>query len=350
MGTITFRSNQANAYTLVPNSFIDNEMRDANGDHVKIYLYLLRCAGNGSRSLSLSSMADQFDCTEKDVTRALRHWQSKGLVSLTERGTEILEIQLVSEQASERVETTPAPAEATAQQPTRIARDGIPKLEEHRMREILIMAETYLKTTLTPNQIMTLYGFHDTLGFSADLIEYLIEYCMELNKGSLPYMEKVALSWAEKGVRTVSEAKKLAAGNGKEYFEILRAFGIRDRHPTKSETKYMDKWLRQYRVPMALILEACDRTMRKPNQSAPFVYADKIISNWHGRGLRTLREVQELDEQHRREQQERYAAVRQTAAARAPKATDNGNRFNDFDQRTTDLDELEAQLSGLPLP
>ena len=35
------------AVTVVPDSFIENQMLGANGDYVKIYLYLLYCAKNG---------------------------------------------------------------------------------------------------------------------------------------------------------------------------------------------------------------------------------------------------------------------------------------------------------------
>ena len=56
--------------TIVHNIFIDQYMPYANGEYVKVYLYLLRCADTG-RELSLSSIADIFDYTEKDILRAL---------------------------------------------------------------------------------------------------------------------------------------------------------------------------------------------------------------------------------------------------------------------------------------
>ena len=42
---------------------------------------------------------------------------------------------------------------------------------------------------------------------SADLIEYLIEYCVENGHTSMHYIQKVALSWCERHIKTVSEAK-----------------------------------------------------------------------------------------------------------------------------------------------
>ena len=49
--------------TVVKNAFIDQYMPQANGEFVKVYLYLLRCANTG-RDLSLSSIADALEHTD----------------------------------------------------------------------------------------------------------------------------------------------------------------------------------------------------------------------------------------------------------------------------------------------
>ena len=67
--------------TPVENRFIDLYMPSANGEFVKLYLYLLRCAYSG-RDLSVSSIADFFDHTEKDVRRALAYWEKLSLLQL----------------------------------------------------------------------------------------------------------------------------------------------------------------------------------------------------------------------------------------------------------------------------
>ena len=67
--------------TVVENIFIDQYMPKANGEFVKLYLYLLRCAAAG-KELSLSSIADVFDHTEGDVKRALAYWEKLHLLKL----------------------------------------------------------------------------------------------------------------------------------------------------------------------------------------------------------------------------------------------------------------------------
>ena len=72
---------QVNA-TLVANDFIDHYMSKANGEFVKVYLFLLRHLDDPYSQLTISTIADSLDNTEKDILRAFRYWESEGLLSL----------------------------------------------------------------------------------------------------------------------------------------------------------------------------------------------------------------------------------------------------------------------------
>ena len=80
----TFKINNSGGIqaTLVANAFIDHYMLQANGEFVKIYLYLLRMLHNPSAEISLSAIADDFSCTEKDVMRALNYWKKVHILDL----------------------------------------------------------------------------------------------------------------------------------------------------------------------------------------------------------------------------------------------------------------------------
>ena len=70
--------------TLISNRFIDGFMPQANGEFVKVYLYLLRCVQSHAYNFTISEIADKFNNTEMDVIRALRYWQKTGIVNLDE--------------------------------------------------------------------------------------------------------------------------------------------------------------------------------------------------------------------------------------------------------------------------
>ena len=82
MAEITLHKKNGTSTTEIPNRFIDEYMTNANGEFVKIYLYLLRCMNSPGCSFSISRTADKFDHTEKDIRRALTYWEKMNLLRL----------------------------------------------------------------------------------------------------------------------------------------------------------------------------------------------------------------------------------------------------------------------------
>ena len=70
--------------TLISNRFIDDFMPQANGEFVKVYLYLLRSVQSHAYNFTISAIADKFNNTEMDIIRALRYWQKTGILRLDE--------------------------------------------------------------------------------------------------------------------------------------------------------------------------------------------------------------------------------------------------------------------------
>ena len=82
MGTIKLEGSSQTMATIVSNYFLDEYMPNANGEVVKIYLYLLRALSSPDMDISICHIADIFNHTEKDVVRALRYWEQIGLLDL----------------------------------------------------------------------------------------------------------------------------------------------------------------------------------------------------------------------------------------------------------------------------
>ena len=75
--------------------------------------------------------------------------------------------------------------------------------KQESVAELLFIAERYLGRILTPTDMNSILYWYDGLGFSTDLIEYLVEYCVSKGHTSIRYIEKVALAWADNHITTV---------------------------------------------------------------------------------------------------------------------------------------------------
>ena len=74
--------------TLLPNAFVDNYMIRANGEYIKVYIYLLRMVSDGA-NFSIPCLADVLELTERDVTRALKYWEKESLLRMELKDGEI---------------------------------------------------------------------------------------------------------------------------------------------------------------------------------------------------------------------------------------------------------------------
>ena len=208
--------------------------------------------------------------------------------------------------------------------------------EQKEIRQLFYVAEQYLQRPLTSSEQGDLVYYYDNLQFSTDLIEYLLEYCISKGSASRHYMRRVALSWAEAGISTVLQAKQETNLHNRNYFTVMNAFGIKGRGPAAPEQETMARWFNEFGFTVDIILEACRRTIRQTHQPN-FQYADKILEQWHISGVKSLSDIERLDQQ-RRNEQKKPAQKTQTP----PKSA--GNRFNNFSQREYDYNQLEKQL------
>ena len=362
MAMITLQNSSNSGVTILTNNFIDNYMPEANGEFVKVYIYLLRLLSDTSVPFSLAQMADHFFCTERDIVRALKYWEKEKLLTLTYRSNEdIADIILnmppvkseTSESATQTISATRSAVKQTSttqeqpSQPEKKAARASSSLSPDRVKELkqndeivqlLYIAEQYLGKTLTPTEMKKILFFYDELKFSPDLIEYLIEYSVSRGHKSIRYIETVAMAWAEEGITTVTMAKEANSRYAKEYFTIFKSMGISGRNPVDTEISLMNTWLNDYGFTMDIIQEACSRTVLSTGQPS-FQYADKILSGWKDKNVRTLADVRLLDAQHQRQKLEKSAQKK----ASTPKQT-TSNRFNNFHQRQYDFNEYEKKL------
>ncbi len=343
--TLTLKNRFQGNTTTVENDFIDHYMAKANGEYVKVYLLLLRHLNANSGNISICGLADYLECTEKDILRAFTHWSSEGLLNIDyDDAGNICGLAIGKAMPKAEAKTT-APIEtplAVASKPTtakaapaKAARKTA--MEQEDLRQLYFVAEQYVGKPLTVSEIKKINYFFDTLGFSTDLIEYLIEYCVENGHRTFRYIESVALSWSDSGIASVEDAKTNVNAYNKNYFSVLNAFGIKGRSPAPAEMEFIKKWFEEYGFPLEIILEACNRTITNTHKP-DFKYTDSILKNWNASGVTSLTDITQLDISF----QQKKTSSKKTSA-KVPAKT----RFSNFEGRTYDMKSLEQQLLNI---
>lgn len=405
MTAINISSDIATSFTTVSDIFIDQYMPKANGEFVKVYLYLLRATGSGAGIATISEIADHFSNTEADIIRALNYWASEGILQVqTGADGQIIGINLcslsVSGMQAAQSNIQSAVADNAAQNNlqnsvvnnaaqnilqnsvvnnaaqnistvnTRMHDSVVEKLKSQTpdkaassqkeytldeikeftknpdISELFFIIETYLKHTLSSTDTNMVLYWLDELHFSTDLVEYLVEYCITKGHSSLRYMNKVALGWADAGIKTVDQAKDDAAAHSQIYYSVMKALGITGRNLVDSEVSLINKWVGEYGFDIELVKAACSKTI-SAIQKPSFEYTDSILANWRKKDVHTLKDVEVLEANFAKANKASATGSSQSTNAAngssKPKSNNSSskNKFNNFNQRNNDYDKLE---------
>ncbi len=344
MHKLTIRTQCKNNTTVVENEFIDTYMPRANGEFVKVYLYLLRHLNAHDSGITLSNIADSLANTERDILRALAYWEKEGLLIISynnEGGISGIDIATISVDNVGTAPNTqiPSPAimESCAPKSSSTNKTSNTKSRKE-FKQLLFMTEQYLEKTLSKSDVEMITYFYDTLHFPITLIEFLIEYCVENGHYSMHYIQSVALAWSDHNILTIEDAKSQISNYNKDYYTVLKAYGISGRLPVSSEKQFINKWIKEYGFSMELIIEACNRTVAKIHQPS-FEYTDSILSSWSAKKVHYLADVDKLDREHQEKMSQKSSKTISIEKSRVTK-----NSFNNFQPRSYDLDSLEMQL------
>ncbi len=321
---ITLEGNIQNNITLLSNEFIDEHMVKADGEYVKIYLMILRLSSSGTQ-ITPDLLADRLELTRKDVLRAIHYWENEGVLKAgvtekeEEQPEEAREVNFIPNSVPIKLMLSPLEMEEA--------------MEDSDFERTLFMAETYIGRPFSSTEVNGLCYIHDQLGFSTELMDYLIEYCVGRGKKSIRYIEKVAVSWYQDHITTVQEARERNRSYSHNAFAVMKAFGISGRNPGSSEIQFIKEWDAMGFAP-EIIEEACNRTLVATHQPS-FPYANKILLEWKRQQVRSLEDIRALDEKYQGEKGREKLPVREGKGK---------NAFHNFDERSYDYDSIEMQL------
>lgn len=328
--------------TIIPNQFIDVYLTDANDAQIKVYLYLLRMLTSGMDT-TVSMVADKFNFTEKDIVRALEYWQGKSLIVLEyDRANQITGVCFKEMQGSDSVQEMKAESETTIvhrdkQEPSKISYTP-EQLKELAKRDDIAQAvyitETYLGRPLSFDELSTLLYFKEELRFSDDLLDYLLEYCISMDKTSFAYMEKVAENWYKNQIETPEQAKAAALSYRNDTAAIMKALG-KSSLPAPKEAELIQVWREEYGFDTEIIVEACNRSVLATDNNR-FSYVNGILKSWKEADVKSLEDISVLDAKKKHKTPDSPKTGNP-----GPKA---GNPFNQFPQNSYDFEALEKEL------
>lgn len=326
MSTFMFKTKTLD-YTPVNNVFIDNYMANARGEYIKVYLLGLKYCVSGEIGVNSTLIASALSLLETDVINAWNYWNDEGVIKLNpidnmgNYNIEFLELLKVQDNKSINL---------------------LKELDNSLVKDMLQDIERLLARPLSPKEMTTYLGWQKDFNFSPELILLLIEYCVSRGKSDYRYIEKIALSWNDSNITNIDQAQNFIKKHEDKWVnirKILTYLGIKNGDVMKPQEEILEKWLNVYNFPLDIIYKACDICFERLNR-ADFKYIDGILNSWFKDNIKTLQDIEIRDKKKVNFKSIVNDSPNNNAGSK------NKGKFNNYDQRSYDFDDLERKLLG----
>ncbi len=291
----------------VPTSVVEKYIKIANEDFVKVLLVLLAYAGS---ELSEDNIAEISGVSQSNVSDAINFWTERSVIS---RNDSVLspatKAESAPKQAEETISKKPLVQEVIKSQknetdisvgknikirtsdPVRLSGFELSKRIESadELKWLVSETERLFGRFLNQSEISSLVTMFDYAGLAADIIVMLIEYCISIDKANMRFIEKTAYNWADQGIDTHKAVEdhinSLITEKNNEYL-IKSALEIHDRNLTTKQKEFVSVWLEKWQFSIEMIKLAYEMCIDNTSKLS-FPYINKILSNWHEKGIKT---------------------------------------------------------------
>ncbi len=271
----------------VPAVVVDKYLKLASVEQIRTLLWTLRHA---AEQPTTEQAAQELRFSEESVREYVAFWQQNGILQ-----TDAPTVPAPQKQAAEtrKPEKPPLP-DLPENKPT--AAEILERANES--PELLFLfqqAQKKFGRTIGYDGQCTLLLMHDRYGLPVEVILMIIEYCAEARKTSNAYIAAMGKSWAQEEIDTIEKAEEKIGELhrcGKLWKELAAMAGLHAPNPTAVQSEYLRAWSTELGYGVDMIFLAYEE-MANHCSKLSFAYMNKVLLNWHDKGLKTTQDVAE---------------------------------------------------------
>ena len=268
--------------TQIPDVFFTEYLSMANGDYIKVYLCLL-FLGKYSKDIKINDLSKKLNIPYTTIQAALTFWEDQGVITKKLNGYILNNLQEIELHKSYVPNLTLSPEKIKQNEKS-----------QYRAKAIDSINNTYFQGVMSPSWYSDIDLWFNKYGFDEQVMVALFDFCFNRSALNKFYIQKVAEDWASNKIHSYNDLEAYSSKRdtmNKVRKDIAKKLG-RYNKLTQFEEDYIDKWMLDYNYNMDIINIALKKTTSKSSPS--FDYIDKLITNWHEKGLKTPEEVEKF--------------------------------------------------------
>lgn len=265
--------------TTLPDIFFTEYLPEANGDYIKIYLYVLFLS-KYDKDIKVNDLCKKLGLPLKVIQDGMKYWEEQGVFTRKNTGYVINSLQ------EKELHQLYKPKVS-------LSADQIQKSTESqkRAKTIEYINNRYFSGLMPTSWYPDIELWFKKYNFDDEVMIALFQHCFDRSALHKNYVQVVADSWFKNKIKTFNDVDL--------YFEkqeklnkianmISKKLGL-SRQLSQYEYAYIEKWFIDFEYTFDVIEIALKKTTSKVNPS--FDYIDKLIADWHDRGFKTVEQV-----------------------------------------------------------
>lgn len=282
-----------NSVFAVPASVVDKYIKLADGNSLKLLLFLLR---HGGESFTEEQLRESLGIKrDGELEDAAMFWFQRGVIRMDEG-----ELIPTGESAQEVLpEVAAAEPEQKLSSVRRVmenngaaiytAGDIAQRIKTDGAVDFLFkeIQQLYGRPLKNPESRMALQ-ITDYYGIPAEVAVMLYKFCFKIGKTTPSYIEAVAKDWVNENIRTVEEADAHLVKMEKRFSveeNLRRAMDLKTKF-SPTQLNFIKCWTEDWGFGEDMIILAHEITLDRTG-SMSFSYTNKILENWKNSGIYT---------------------------------------------------------------
>lgn len=307
--------------TELPDVFFTEYLSQASGDYIKIYLYIVFLSKYG-KDVKINDLSKKLNIDFKTIQEGIKYWEDNGVITKKNTGYIINNLQEIElhKLYKPKVALSAESVKQTAQ-------------NQYRAKAIENINNLFFQGIMSPSWYSDIDLWFKKYSFDEEVMIALFQYCYNKSALHRNYIQTVAEAWFKSNVKTFSDLDSLFEKQEKLntlYKSISKKLGY-TRALTEYEKGYIEKWTIEYGFDLNIIEIALKKTTAKTNPN--FDYLDKLLSDWHDRGFKTVEEIENFLSEFKQKNKD-------------IKKLEKNTGYNNYEQRKYDnLNSLYANLN-----
>ncbi len=280
-----------NSVFAVPSSIVDKYIKLADGNSLKLMLFLLR---NGGKIHSERELTEALGFRSAgELEDAAQFWIQRGIIRMQDGGLlpvgEAVQASLISPSPVVPERTTARKVSRSDGSIIYTAAEIAGRIKEDSgIKYLFDEAQRLLERPLKQTENRMVLSLTDHYGLPPEVAVLLLSYCVKIGKTTPSYIQTIAKSWSENGIITFDSANaeiKVLEGRHTVVEELRRALDMKTAF-SQHQIEFIRTWTEEWQFSLEMILLAHEYTLNSTGNMS-FPYTNKILSTWKDEGVRT---------------------------------------------------------------